>query len=160
MPRTLEWYCVMIAHTVRKLINNPIKQIETFLSRLSSYKTCFMSRKTTKKSHFIREYSEWALEADERFSLFFFTHKEAKSKDWNYFIHQGHVVWSSTLTKKYKNIRAVLQILEFNLIAWKVIQTWKYMLASKCQYIVLKLLHILANYMVFSLTAAKALWPL
>ena len=70
MPRTLEWYCVMIAHTVRKLINNPIKQIETFLSRLSSYKTCFMSRKTTKKSHFIREYSEWALEADERFSLF------------------------------------------------------------------------------------------
>ena len=30
-----------------------------------------MSRKTTKKSHFIREYSEWALEADERFSLFF-----------------------------------------------------------------------------------------
>ena len=133
MPRTLEWYCVMIAHTVRKLINNPIKQIETFLSRLSSYKTCFMSRKTTKKSHFIREYSEWALEADERFSLFFFTHKEAKSKDWNYFSHQGHVVWSSTLTKKYKNIRAVLQILEFNLIAWKVIQTWKYMLASKCQ---------------------------
>ena len=73
MPRTLEWYCVMIAHTVRKLINNPIKQIETFLSRLSSYKTCFMSRKTTKKSHFIREYSEWALEADERFSLFFFS---------------------------------------------------------------------------------------
>ena len=27
-------------------------------------------------------------------------------------------------------------------------------------YLVLKLLHILANYMVFSLTAAKALWPL
>lgn len=80
MPRTLEWYCVMIAHTVRKLINNPIKQIETFLSRLSSYKTCFMSRKTTKKSHFIREYSEWALEADERFSLFFSRKRKQNQK--------------------------------------------------------------------------------